>query len=215
MAYLKITDEARVFLTQKDPYMHTLINHVKEPKEPQFKEPFLALVDQIVGQQISEHVKELLMMRLKKHVKTIDPKTMKSLDVETLRKLGLSKMKAQTIKRLSEATIDFESLPKKTDQVIYDTLINIKGIGLWTIEMFLFVACHRKDIFSLKDKGIENALLSVYPIDKQDLAKFKDYFSPYGSYAQAYLWQYLKEDKTTQEKIKKECAKHEHPFVSK
>lgn len=215
MPYFKITEKDKNYLMQKDQIMQILIQNVQTPKEIQIKDPFLTLVDQIVGQQISEHVKNILMDRMQKTFKDIHPKTFKDKSSEALQAVGLSKMKAETIRRLSRADIDFNTLKNQDEKTIKDKLMPIKGIGPWTIDMFMFVGLGKRDIFSLKDKGIENALLALYPVDKQALSQFQRYFSPCGSAAQAYLWQYLKEDKETQAKIKKECLNHEHPCLSK
>ncbi len=214
MPYFEITQAEKDCLKNKDETMKTLIENIQPPKEPQMKAPFLTLVDQIVGQQISEHVKNVLMKRMKESLGAITKDTIKQTSIKDLHALGLSRMKAETIKRLSTTDLDFDALKDEDEETIKKTLIKIKGIGPWTIDMFLFVGLGHRDIFSLKDKGIENALLALYPVEKKALNQFKRYFSPCSSAAQAYLWQYLKEAKETQAKIKKECLNHEHPFVS-
>ncbi len=200
---MKFSEKAKKELAMRDDVMRALIKHL-EPDEYHIKDPFEALVDIIIGQQISEKAKAAIMKRFKKTFNPITKDTFKTVDIEQMKATGLSKMKAQTIKRLANSNIDFDALKTMDHETIEQTLLSVKGIGPWSLDMFKFVALNDPDVLSLKDIAIVNALKKLYGVQKEDMPAFIQRFSPYGSTAAAYLWRSLDVDDETLKSILKD-----------
>lgn len=199
----KIPDDAVHHLSRLDPIMNRLIKEAPVPIEPTISDPFVALVDTVVGQQISEHVKAILMERLMESAGELTPQNIRELGIQDIHHLGVSKMKAETLIRLSENEETLGTLKEKDPETVRGFLKSIKGIGEWTIDMFFFVCLEDPHVLSLKDMGIRNALKNLYDVTDEDMSHFKDFFHPYESVASAYLWQSLSMDPKTIESIKK------------
>ena len=182
--------------------MKRLIMSVDTPNEPTIDDPFHALVDTIMGQQISEHVKGILMDRLIEKTGEITPEALITLGKKEMHFLGISKMKADTILRLAEMKDVISTLKDKDLETVRGTLKSVKGVGEWTIEMFMFVCLQNPHILSINDKGIENAIRKLY-VTEGPLDDFKEYFYPYESTAAAYLWKALELDEDAINSIKK------------
>lgn len=198
----QISEDAITHLKKRDPIMNRLISAVGVPNEPTIDDPFYALVDTIIGQQISEHVKGILMERLIENGGTITPERLKTLGKQGMYVLGISKMKADTILRIADMKDMLPSLKEKDLKTVRGTLKSVKGIGEWTIEMFMFVCLQNPHILSLNDMGIKNAIKALYDIE-ENLDSFKEYFYPYESVAAAYLWKSLELNDDELQAIKK------------
>jgi DNA-3-methyladenine glycosylase II len=120
----------------------------------------------------------------------------------TLRAIGLSNAKAayvQNVARFSmEQGMDHKKLSKMTDEEVIEYLTQIKGVGRWTAEMLLMFALGREDVFAIDDLGIQNAMIRLYKLDREDKKAFREKmltiskkWSPYRSYACMYLWRSL------------------------
>ncbi|MFW5913684.1 MAG: DNA-3-methyladenine glycosylase family protein [Bacillota bacterium] len=205
-----IDKEAIRHLSKLDPLMKRLIEESEVPVESTIEDPFLALVDTVIGQQISEHVKAILMERLKETAGTITPQSINELGIKSMHHLGISKMKAETLMRLSESEDMLKTIKDKDPKTIRGILKSIKGIGDWTIDMFFFVCLKDPHVLSLNDMGIKNALKNLYDANDESLVNFKDYYYPYESVAASYLWKSLSMDPSTIDYIKNGGAKHEH-----
>ncbi len=209
MAYT-ISEEAKQFLKAKDPYMKALLKYGNKPYEQSIDDPFQAMVDIIIGQQISEKAKESIVKRLYERCGPVTQTHFKTLSIETMREVGLSKMKAETIKRLANMEA-LKDLPNQPIETIDKTLLNVKGVGKWSVEMFHFVCLQSPHIFSLKDIGIVNGLKKLYRLNKDaDLEHFKTYYHPHESAAASYIWMVLELDKATLNKIYEEVDNNEH-----
>ena len=129
------------------------------PYKIQYREPvFETLVRSIVYQQLSGKAANTIFGRLA--LATGDPMTPQAilkLRPQKLRSLGLSQQKATYVKELARMTrdgaVDFSLLPDLDDQVIIDTLTQVKGVGVWTVQMFLMFALQRHDVLPTGDLG--------------------------------------------------------------
>jgi len=202
--HYRITDEAVKFLKQKDPRMKRLVELAPTPREYMIDDAFTALVDIIVGQQISETAKASIKARLDEAFAPIEKNRLKKASVEDLRQVGLSRMKARTILNLAKSDVDFNELKTNDKQTIQKTLLSFKGIGKWSVEMFFFVCLRDANVLSLSDMGIRNALKTLYGCGDDELDKFPAYFHPHESAAASYLWTMLDLDKETIKSIKKD-----------
>ena len=115
------------------------------------------------------------------------------LSEEEFRTFGVSRQKAKYIKCLSQAILNkeitLESLPNKTAQEVREELIKIKGIGNWTIDIYLMFCLQTPDIIPLGDIAVVNTIKELLDIhDKQEMEIYAQKWSPYRSMATYLLW---------------------------
>ena len=163
---------------------------------------FKSLTRSIVYQQLSGKVAKTIFDRfisLYKDKSYPTPINVINIDHEKLRSVGLSNSKAQYIKNIAHEFLDnpdtYESLEKMDDQDIIDTLITIKGVGLWTAQMFLMFTLNRPDVFPVTDLGVQKGFqhyykLSDIPVPAQMLKK-SEKWAPYRTVVSLYFWRLL------------------------
>lgn len=120
---------------------------------------------------------------------------------EELRKLGISNPKIRYIKDFSEKIINgeihFRGLNKKSNSEIIEEFTKVKGIGEWTVQMFLIFNLCRLNVLPVKDLGIKRGAMITYGLKKLPDAKKllqlsrKNKWAPYSSIASWYLWMAL------------------------
>jgi DNA-3-methyladenine glycosylase II len=116
-----------------------------------------------------------------------------------MRALGLSMQKAKYVRDLAERTaraeIDFPGMLEMADQEVIDTLTQVKGVGVWTVQMFLMFSLKRPNVLPTGDLGIRNAVKKAYRMRKTptpaDIEKRAKPWHPYCSVASWYLWRSL------------------------
>ena len=125
-----------LFVLKKDKKLKKIILSVGECKIKTISNPFEALVEAIITQQISDIVK---------------------LSKEEIKSVGLSRMKAEYIFDISQMIVDkkldFKIFKKMSNEDVISELTKIRGIGKWTAEMYLIFALGRVDVFPLGDLG--------------------------------------------------------------
>jgi DNA-3-methyladenine glycosylase II len=132
-------------------------------------------------------------LKLKTKEKTVEPNALLNLSDEEFRNLGVSRQKTSYIKALSTAIlnkdIDLESLPSKTAQQVREELIKIKGIGNWTIDIYLMFCLQAPDLLPLGDIAVVNTIKELLDIhNKEDMEVHTIRWSPYRSVATYLLW---------------------------
>jgi len=195
--------EAIQHLRENDPVLSEIIDRVGY-YGIQFREPgFETLVKSIVYQQLSGRVASVIFGRLAKAAGgPLTPENILKLRPARMRALGLSKQKTLYIRDLARHTRDgrvvFEDLAALDDAMVIDRLTAVKGVGVWTVHMFLIFALRRADILPTGDLGIRNAMRKAYgmaelptPAEMEALAKR---WRPYCSVASWYLWRSLESD---------------------
>ena len=118
---------------------------------------------------------------------------------ELLRSAGLSRQKIGYLRdlsqRVAERTLPLSHLGRLPDDAIIEHLIQVKGIGRWTVQMFLMFRLGRPDVLPELDLGIQNAIQKAYGLKKRptpkDVVKIGEPWRPYASYASWYLWRSL------------------------
>lgn len=163
-------------------------------------DPFLRLCRSIVGQQLSVKAAQTIFGRFESLFKHgVSPKELLKISDEKLRGAGLSYQKIKYLKDLATKTIsgeiDLHNLNTKENEEIIVELTKIKGIGVWTAEMFLMFSLGRPDVFSYGDLGLQNAIMKLYklkqkPTEKQ-MEKFSKKWIPYRTFAAMILWRSL------------------------
>ena len=192
-------DKAKKYLIKKDKKLGKVIQSY--PKDFLFSksDPFLTLARSIVGQQISVKAAQSVWDRLEKKLKRVNPTNIKKIHSNTLKSVGLSRQKTLYLKNLAEAfiqnSIKVKLWSKMNDEDIIKDLIQIKGIGRWTAEMFLIFNLCRQDVFPMDDIGMIKGLCKIYnlnyPLKKDQLLKLGNRWKPYRSVATWYLWRSL------------------------
>lgn len=185
---------------KKDPVLAGILKQAG-PFAMQYREPtFETLVRSIVYQQLSGKAAGTILGRLLEAVgDELTPARIMKLRVERMRKLGLSGQKTLYIRELAQhtrkGTVVFENLPHLPDEDVISHLTQVKGIGVWTAQMFLMFALRRENVLPVADLGIRAAMKKAWdlpelpkPAQMEELAAA---WHPYRSIACWYLWRYL------------------------
>jgi len=166
--------------------------NIKQLKSIKKEQYFINLCESIVYQQLSGKAARTIYSRFealfsKKEITAI--KILKISD-KKFRKVGLSQQKTEYIKSLARHTLDkeldFDKFNKLSNKEIAEQLIRVKGIGPWTVEMFLMFGMARPNVFSKGDLGIRNGMKKLYGKELSD--KRIEKWSPYKTYACLLLW---------------------------
>lgn len=183
-----------------DPILRGIIDTVG-PYRIRYREPvFETLVRSIVFQQLSGRAANTIYNRLAaKTGEPVTPDSILRLTPERMRKLGLSRQKTEYIRDLARRTrsgeIDFEACPKLDDQQIIERFTVVKGIGVWTVQMFLIFALQRPDVLPAGDLGVRAAIKKAYGMEElpkpAEVARIGAPWSPFCSMASWYLWRSL------------------------
>ena len=195
--------EAIVHLKSSDPILSEIIDRVGDYRI-QFRDPdFETLVKSIVYQQLSGRVASVIFQRLVRAVKgNVTPEAILKLRPSRMRTLGLSGQKTAYIRDLARHTRDgsvvFEELGDLPDSDVIERLTRVKGIGVWTVHMFLIFALRRHDVLPVGDLGIRNAIRNAYNLDElpapADMERLAVRWRPYCTVASWYLWRSLEPD---------------------
>jgi DNA-3-methyladenine glycosylase II len=188
-------------LRKSDPIMAGIIQRVG-PFAMQYREPsFETLVRSIVYQQLSGRVASVIFGRLHAAAgePVLTPAGILRLRPDRMRRLGLSAQKTLYIRELAKHTrkgsIVFESLPDIEDAEVIEHLVKVKGIGVWTAQMFLMFALRRQDVLPVADLGIRSAMKRAYGLAElpkpAEMEKIAAAWKPYSSIACWYLWRSL------------------------
>ena len=195
----KYWNKGKIYLSNKDKVLKNLIKNF--PKEHMILNSnyYHALLNSIIGQQISVSAANAVKIRFFKLDKNMTPKKLLKIDIRTLKKIGLSRQKIQYIKNISIFFIENKKFINKIDQyeesVIRSKLIEIKGVGNWTIDMFLIFSLGHSNIAPRGDLGFNKAISKLYnkklPLSDKYLLKIFKLWTPYNSMATWYLWRSL------------------------
>jgi DNA-3-methyladenine glycosylase II len=190
-------------LFQKDPIFKDIIDTYGLPTIPKRPQGFETLVLLILEQQVSIDSAKATFLKIKAAHTAFKPELLLAVSDEQYRAFGVSRQKTVYIKALSSAIlnneIDLESLPQKTAQQVREQLIKIKGIGNWTIDIYLMFCLQEPDLIPLGDIAVINTIKELLNIhDKSIMETHTVNWSPYRSYATFLLWHYyLKKRKRT------------------
>lgn len=184
------------YLVQKDPILKELFTKKEMITVHVNDNYYESLVDTIIAQQLSSKVASVISQRVYAYFNNhVTPTRILDTTEEDLRNLGLSFQKIKYLKSLAESLItnkvSFDNLKDMTDQEVIDMLIQVKGIGVWTAQMFLMFSLGREDVFSVGDLGLRNAVKHIYQnqeLTHDDIEKIAAQWSPYRSIVSHFLW---------------------------
>ncbi|MDB4907689.1 MAG: HhH-GPD family protein [Gemmatimonadetes bacterium] len=162
---------------------------------------FEALARSIISQQLSTKAAATIHGRFQALFPRNAPRAsaLLELDDETLRSVGLSRQKLGYLRDLSiranSDEIPLASLGRLSNEAIIEELTRVKGIGTWTVQMFLMFRLGRLDVLPILDLGIQNGVQRAYKMKKRPLPrqveKLGARWAPYRTLASWYLWRSL------------------------
>ena len=187
--------EAFDYISGKDSIFKTIIEQYGLPAVPFRPQGFETLVLLILEQQVSVDSAKATFLKIKASYKDMTPEILIAVSDGDYRAFGVSRQKTSYIKALAKALLnkelDLESLPEKTAQQVREELIKIKGIGNWTIDIYLMFCLQVPDLLPLGDIAVVNTIKELLDIhDKDAMEKYAEKWSPYRSYATYLLWHY-------------------------
>ena len=189
-------------LSKSDRRMAKLIEKsvAYEMNAPETQTPYESLLRAIVYQSISGKAAKVIYDRIRalgSDGECPSPEEVLRIGKTALRKAGLSFAKIAAVRDLAHKTIDgvvptLEEAHKLSDQELVDRLVSVRGIGAWTVEMFLIFRLGRPDVLPIHDLGVQKGFALTYgkksmPKPKE-LAKFGERWRPYRTVASWYMW---------------------------
>ena len=195
----KYWNKGKAYLSKKDKLLKNLIQTYKNEYLNINSNYFHSLINSIIGQQISVSAADSMKTKFFKLKRNITPITVSTLSTTELRKCGLSRQKILYIRNISKFFLQnkkfIKNINKYSEEEIYNNLIKIKGVGNWTIHMFLIFSHGSSNIFPTGDLGFLKAIAKLYkvqfPISERKLKLLYRKWSPYSSQATWYLWRSL------------------------
>ena len=198
--YFSPTSPEVRYLCAQDDDMARLVARVGEVRVDIEADGFISLARAICDQQISIHASRAIWGRfMQRCAGDVTPEAVASLEEGEMRACGFSQRKVSYLKDLAEKTVtgvlDFESMRERDDQAIIDELVQVKGIGRWTAEMYLIFALKRPDVFALDDGGLRRAVCALKGLEssapKALIEAVSEQWAPQRTCASLYLWRSL------------------------
>ncbi len=186
-------------LAEIDPRFLRLISEFGYPAFKRENNYFEALIKNIIYQQLSGKAAQTIYNRFLALFNTTQypsPDDILITPFENLRGAGLSNQKVTYLLDLSkkyvDGTLQLDELDEKSNKEVSDQLIQVKGIGQWTADMFLMFTLNREDVFPLGDLGVKKGVaiienLSELPTEKH-MAEISEKWQPYRTIAAWYMW---------------------------
>ena len=189
--------KAKKILSKRDPVIKKIIKKYSKGYLTSRKDPFYSLCRTIIGQQISTRAADSIWSKFEiKCKKKIIPIIVLKLTPQTLKSAGLSRQKISYLKNISKSfqdkSFDMKILKKMNDDLAIEYITKLKGLGIWSAQMFLMFNLNRPDIFPIKDIGLIRAISknykTSYPPSKRFLKKISNLHSGYRSVFTWYMW---------------------------
>lgn len=191
---------ARRHLRSADPVMKAIIDAVGPFTLGLERNRFRMLVCSIISQQISGSAAASIFSRLRQLVGPgLSAANMARFSTDELRSVGLSPQKASyvtdLVRKVNDETVNLRQIGRLSDEQVIDQLIQVKGIGRWTAQIFLIFSLGRLDVFPHDDLGVRSAIRDNYGLadlpDKETAIKIAEPWRPYATVASWYCWQSL------------------------
>jgi len=188
-------------LRRADPVMRYVIRRAGPFTLRLHRNRFRALVFSILGQQISGKAAASIRAKLVDYLQPdeISPGSIARLTPEQLRTVGVSLQKANYLldlaRRVESGELRLDGMARMRDENVIESLIQVKGIGVWTAQMFLIFSLGRLDVFPHDDLGIRMAIRNLYELEelpnKETSHRIAAPWRPYASIASWYCWRSL------------------------
>ncbi len=192
-------DEACKHLVKKDRVMKRLIPQFGQACLQRRSDPFITLARSIVGQQISVKAAQTIWDKFAKLSKKMSPSAVLKLKVDDMRAAGLSARKIEYLVDLAlhfdSGAVNVKGWDAMDDEAIIAELVAIRGIGRWTVEMFLIFHMMRPNVLPMDDVGLINGISKNYfsdeAVSRSEIREVAAAWAPYCSVATWYLWRSL------------------------
>ncbi|MDA0277013.1 MAG: DNA-3-methyladenine glycosylase [Proteobacteria bacterium] len=190
---------AKRSLARRDPVLGGIMRAYPGIALQKRGEPFATLARAIVGQQISVKAAQSVWNRVIALVPEMTPRQVLAQPRPKLRACGLSDRKTEYIADLAshfaEGTVQVARWPEMPDETVIAELVQVRGVGRWTAEMFLMFNLLRPDVYPLDDLGLQKAVRLHYfkgrKVPVACMRKLGEGWSPWRSVATWYLWRSL------------------------
>jgi 3-methyladenine DNA glycosylase/8-oxoguanine DNA glycosylase len=197
--------EAVRSLAKADRILGKLMAQVGPPEltSPDRLNPFQYLIRCIIYQQLSGKAAQTIYQRVQALFpgqRTIRPEQIVKMDDSLLRGAGMSRAKTVAVNDLAEKTISRivpsgSKLRRMEDEEIIERLVQVHGIGVWTVQMLLLFMLGRPDVLPVKDLGVRKGFMLTYKLDEmpeeRELEKHAEIWKPYRSVGSWYMWRAL------------------------
>ena len=190
-------NKAKRILSKRDPVLRKIMNKFNKGYLTSRKDPFFSLCRTIIGQQISTKAADSIWLKFEiKCKKKIIPKTVLKLTSRSLRNAGLSRQKTNYLKNIAKSFKNkffrIKELRKMNDKEAINYITQLKGLGVWSAQMFLMFNLNRPDIFPTGDIGFLRAISINYKVSYPPSKRFLDKISRlhigYRSVFTWYMW---------------------------
>ena len=190
-------NKAKKVLSKRDPILRKIINKFNKGYLTSRKDPFFSLCRTIIGQQISTKAADSIWSKFEiKCKKKIVPETVLKLTSSSLKSAGLSRQKITYLKNIAKSfknkSFNIRDLKKMDDDSAIDYITKLKGLGIWSAQMFLMFNLNRPDIFPTKDIGLIRAISknykTSYPPSEKFLNRISKKHSGYRTVFTWYMW---------------------------
>ena len=189
--------EAISFLVEKEPVFKSLQQQYDTFFIPSRPSGFVTLCKLILEQQVSIDSAKACFLKIENLLGTVSPETIIKCSDDHLNSCGVSRQKIRYLKILSEAVsseLDLESFPSKAADEVRNELIKIKGIGHWTIDVYLMFALQSPDIIPLGDIAVVNTIKELFDVHtKEEMTALSENWKPYRTMATFMLWHHYLE----------------------
>ena len=190
-------NKAKRLLSKRDPVLRKIIKKYNIGFLTTKNKPFFSICRTIVGQQISTKAADSIWKKfILKCSKKITPEVVLNLPARSLKSAGLSRQKITYLKNIAKSfknkSFNVRDLKKMDDDLAIDYITKLKGLGVWSAQMFLMFNLNRRNIFPTKDIGLLRAISknykTPYPPSKKFLNKISKIHSGYRSVFTWYMW---------------------------
>lgn len=193
--YFVYGEKEIAYLKSKDAALGKAMDEIGHVYREVIPDMFMALVNSIIGQQISTKAQETVWARFQTMFEPVTPEHIDAISAEELQTCGISMKKATYIKEIASSImdggLDLAGLQAMSDDDVCKRLSQIKGIGVWTAEMLMIFSMQRMDVISRDDMAIIRGLRMLYhhrEVTPKLFAKYKKRYSPCATVASLYLW---------------------------
>ena len=193
----KYWNKAKRILSIRDPIFKKIIKKYNKGYLSTRNNPFFSLCRTIIGQQISTKAADSIWKKFEiKCKKKIIPKVVVNLNSRSLKSAGLSRQKISYLKNIAKSfknkSFNVYDLKKMDDEKAIEYITKLKGLGIWSAQMFLMFNLNRQDVFPVKDIGLIRAISKnykvSYPPSKRFLGKLSKLHAGYRTVFTWYMW---------------------------
>lgn len=191
--------EGAAWLAQREPRFAQVLERTGPWPLRRHPDGFEALLDAIIGQQVSTAAARAIAARMQAAGLWSEPQIAAS-NEDTLRSVGLSRPKARYALALAQSRIDWPSLRARPDAEVHAALIALPGIGPWTAEIYAMFALGRPDVLAAGDLALQEAARHLFDLPARpnaaELRVLAEPWSPWRAVAARGLWAYYRHIKS-------------------